>query len=115
MNEVRRNGHLFGLVFLFNGAFVSVFGPGEGYNWQHPGVVQLTFLAFIVGEFIGFIAYFFTQERYYQRAIKKAGQSVPEARMASGVVGCWCVEGAENKGASTDICLFVVGCLLFYS
>ncbi|UZJ55728.1 hypothetical protein CBS101457_005048 [Exobasidium rhododendri] len=82
------NGLLFGLIFLFNEAFVAVFGPGEGYNWQHPGVVQLTFLALVVGEVIGYLLYPFTQERYYQKAIKKAGQSVPEARMASGVVGC---------------------------
>lgn len=83
------NGLLFGLIFLFNDAFVTVFGPGEGYNWQHPGVVQLTFAAFIVGEAIGLCLYPYTQEAYYQRATRKAGQSVPEARMMSGTVGCW--------------------------
>jgi MFS family permease len=82
------NGLLYGLIFLFNDAFSFVFGPGDGYNWQHPGVVQLTFLAFVVGETIGFLIYPFTQEKYYQRAIKKAGQSVPEARMVSGTFGC---------------------------
>lgn len=82
------NGLLYGLIFLFNDAFVVVFGPGKGYNWQHVGVVQLTFSAFIIGEFIGFLIYPYTQERYYQYAIRKAGQSVPEARMASGLVGC---------------------------
>lgn len=84
-----RNGVLYGLIFLFNDAFVAVFGPGDGYNWQSPGLVQLTFLALIVGELIGYIIYPYTQERYYQNAIKKAGQSVPEARMASGIFGCW--------------------------
>jgi uncharacterized membrane-anchored protein YhcB (DUF1043 family) len=52
-------------------------------------VVQLTFIALVVGEVIGFLLYPYTQERYYQKVIKKAGQSVPEARMASGVFGCW--------------------------
>lgn len=80
---------MYGLVFLFNDAFVTVFGPGEGYNWQHPGVVQLTFLSFIVGETIAFCIYPFTQEAYYQRVKNRERQSVPEARMASGVVGCW--------------------------
>jgi hypothetical protein len=82
------NGLLFGLIYLFNDAFVAVFGPGDGYNWQHPGVVQLSFLAPLIGETIGFAVYFFTQEKYYQRAIRKAGQSVPEARMVSGTFGC---------------------------
>lgn len=84
-----RNGLLYGLVFLFNDAFVFVFGPGEGYDWQHPGVVQLTFIALVVGEVLAFLLFPFTQEVYYQRTIKRAGQSIPEARMASGVFGCW--------------------------
>ena len=82
------NGLLYGLIFLFNDAFAGIFGPGDGYNWQHPGLVQLTFGALVVGEVLGFLIYPYTQERYYQYAIRKAGQSVPEARMASGTVGC---------------------------
>ncbi|PWN43247.1 MFS general substrate transporter [Ceraceosorus guamensis] len=82
------NGLLYGLIFLFNDAFTIVFGPGDGYNIQHSGLVELTFVAFIIGEALGLALYPWTQERFYQRAIKKAGQSVPEARMAGGTIGC---------------------------
>lgn len=93
------NGLLYGLIFLFNTAMVMVFGPDNGgYAWKHPGVVQLTFLAFIVGEAIGLCLFPFTQERYYQRKVKRAGASVPEARMASGTIGC---------------CLLPIGLFLF--
>lgn len=82
------NGLLYGLIFLFNDAFNSVFGPESEYAFKHSGVLQITFVSFVIGEFIGFGFYFFTQEPFYQRKIKQAGQSVPEARMASGTIGC---------------------------
>ncbi|KAF2173759.1 hypothetical protein M409DRAFT_62035 [Zasmidium cellare ATCC 36951] len=71
------NGYLYGLSFLFNGAFSLVFGP-KGYGFSTIGV-GLTFLGLIIGVCIGPVVNIW-QERYYQRRIRQdLGQSVDTA------------------------------------
>lgn len=71
------NGYLYGLSFLFNGAFGLVFGP-KGYGFSTIGV-GLTFLGLIVGISIGPFTNLW-QERHYQRKIRPAQPpSVPES------------------------------------
>lgn len=61
------NGFLYGLSFLFNGAFTLVYGE-MGYGFDIRGV-GLAFLGLVVGISLGpFISIF--QERHYQKAIK---------------------------------------------
>ncbi|CAO1623447.1 unnamed protein product [Sympodiomycopsis kandeliae] len=82
------NGFLYGLIFLFNDAFVLIWGSdNHGYGFS-PGLTQLTFLSLIIGCVLGALVYPFTGERIYQARIRKAGQSVPEARMVMGCFGC---------------------------
>ena len=78
------NGYLYGLSFLFNGAFSLVFGPGgHGFEISHVG---LCFLGIIVGISFGPITNLW-QERYYQRRIAAmSGKNVPEARVQMGKV-----------------------------
>ncbi|KAF2107733.1 polyamine transporter [Lophiotrema nucula] len=77
------NGYLYGLSFLFNGAFHIIFGPtGYGYNTIGVG---LSFLGICVGITIGLFTNIH-QERYYQRRIAESqrredAQDVPEARV----------------------------------
>lgn len=73
------NGYLYGLSFLFNGAFSLVFGPkGHGFKVQGVG---LSFLGIVVGISIGPITNLW-QERYYQRRIAAMDwKNVPEARV----------------------------------
>ncbi|KAF2829971.1 MFS general substrate transporter [Ophiobolus disseminans] len=73
------NGFLYGLSFLFNGAFYLIFGPtGYGYNTKEIGIC---FLGIVFGITFGLVTNIF-QERYYQRQVAKAGQrDVPEARV----------------------------------
>ena len=76
------NGYLYGLSFLFNGAFSLVFGMG-GHGFDVLGV-GLTFLGIVAGISIGPITNVW-QERYYQRRIAQAnGRNVPEARVQLG-------------------------------
>ena len=98
------NGYLYGLSFLFNDAFVIVFGKkGYGFNTIETG---LTFLGLVVGVSLGpFINLW--QERYYQRRIQieeqprgntdipietvgkekqLRAQNIPEARVQLGMV-----------------------------
>lgn len=76
------NGYLYGLSFLFNGAFSLVFGMG-GHGFDVLGV-GLTFLGIVVGISIGPITNIW-QERYYQRRIAQVGgKNVPEARVQLG-------------------------------
>ena len=73
------NGYLYGLSFLFNGAFSLVFGP-EGHGFKVSGV-GLCFLGIVIGISIGPITNVW-QERYYQSRIAALnGRNVPEARV----------------------------------
>lgn len=60
------NGFLYGLSFMFNGAFGLVFGK-EGYGFDTAGV-GLCFLGLVVGISLGPIAGIW-QERYYQNQV----------------------------------------------
>ncbi|OCF36230.1 polyamine transporter [Kwoniella heveanensis BCC8398] len=74
------NGFAFGMIFLSNEAFPLVFGGGNGgHGWTHSGVVNLTFLAYVVGAFLGF-ALTPLQDAKYQAACRRRGFSDPEAR-----------------------------------
>lgn len=78
------NGYLYGLSFLFNGAFGLVFGP-EGHGFEVHSV-GLSFLGIVVGISIGPITNIW-QERYYQRKVAEmGGKNVPEARVQIGKV-----------------------------
>ncbi|KAF2091938.1 MFS multidrug transporter-like protein [Saccharata proteae CBS 121410] len=73
------NGYLYGLSFLFNGAFSLVFGP-EGHGFDIIGV-GLCFLGITVGITLGPLTNLW-QERYYQRRVAAAGgKNIPEARV----------------------------------
>jgi MFS family permease len=63
------NGFLYGISFLFNGAFGLVFGA-KGYGFNKIGV-GLAFLGLVVGISLGPIINIF-QERYYQKRIRAA-------------------------------------------
>ncbi|KAI5367577.1 putative major facilitator superfamily, MFS transporter superfamily [Septoria linicola] len=60
------NGFLYGLSFMFNGAFGLVFGE-QGYGFTTQGV-GLCFLGLVIGISLGPVAGVW-QERYYQRQI----------------------------------------------
>ncbi|KAF2848801.1 MFS multidrug transporter-like protein [Plenodomus tracheiphilus IPT5] len=73
------NGFLYGLSFLFNGAFHMIFGP-SGYGFDTIGV-GISFLGIVVGISLGLFTNVF-QERHYQRQVAKSGgRDVPEARV----------------------------------
>jgi MFS family permease len=73
------NGFLYGLSFLFNGAFYMIFGP-KGYGFNTIGV-GVCFLGIVVGISFGLVSNVL-QERYYQRRVAQAGyRDVPEARV----------------------------------
>ncbi|KAF2713444.1 MFS general substrate transporter [Pleomassaria siparia CBS 279.74] len=73
------NGYLYGLSFLFNGAFHIIFGPG-GYGFDITGV-GLSFLGIVAGICLGLLTNIY-QERYFQRQVSRArGHDVPEARI----------------------------------
>ena len=78
------NGYLYGLSFLFNGAFSLVFGKdGHGFNIVGVG---LCFLGIVVGISFGPVTNLW-QENYYQRRIAAAGgRNMPEARVQLGKV-----------------------------
>jgi MFS family permease len=76
------NGFLYGLSFLFNGAFHMIFGP-KGYGFDTIGV-GISFLGIVIGITAGLVTNIF-QERYYQRRVAQAGgRDVPEARVHHG-------------------------------
>ena len=78
------NGYLYGLSFLFNGAFSLVFGTG-GHGFGTVGV-GLCFLGIVVGISFGPFTNIW-QEKYYQRRIAAmGGRNVPEARVQLGKV-----------------------------
>lgn len=71
-------GFIYGTVFLFNEAFLLVFGNVHGFNL---GEVGLTFSGLCIGSLVGTLIYPL-QERYYRQAVaKNDGKSLPEARM----------------------------------
>ncbi|KAI5448908.1 hypothetical protein NCC49_006024 [Naganishia albida] len=74
------NGFAYGMIFLSNEAFPLVFGTGNnGHNWTHSGVVNLTFLAYVVGGFLGFLSQPL-QEHAYHRISRRLGYPSPEGR-----------------------------------
>jgi MFS family permease len=73
------NCFLYGLSFLFNGAFHMIFGP-NGYGFDTSGV-GISFLGIVIGITLGLVTNIY-QERYYQRRVIQAGgRDVPEARV----------------------------------
>jgi MFS family permease len=73
------NGFLYGLSFLFNGAFHMIFGP-KGYGFDTIGV-GICFLGIVFGITSALATNVF-QERYYQRRVAQAGnRDAPEARV----------------------------------
>jgi MFS family permease len=73
------NGFLYGLSFLFNGAFHNIFGP-DGYGYDVVGV-GLSFLGIVAGITVGLLTNVY-QERYYQRQVaRSAHRDAPEARI----------------------------------
>ncbi|KAF1962798.1 MFS general substrate transporter [Byssothecium circinans] len=73
------NGYLYGLSFLFNGAFHMIFGP-NGYGYDTIGI-GLSFLGIVAGITLGLVTNTY-QERHYQRQVALAGhRDVPEARV----------------------------------
>lgn len=75
------NGYLYGLSFLFNTAFVLVFGQGHGFDIIGVGIC---FLGICVGISLGPVTNIW-QEKYYQRKVHESGgKNVPEARVQMG-------------------------------
>ncbi|KAF4534551.1 MFS multidrug transporter [Lasiodiplodia theobromae] len=75
------NGYLYGLSFLFNTAFVLVFGQGHGFDTIGVGIC---FLGICVGISLGPVTNIW-QEKYYQRKVHESGgKNVPEARVQMG-------------------------------
>ena len=73
------NGYLYGLSFLYNGAFPLIFGP-KGHGFDTMGV-GLSFLGIMTGISFGPITNLW-QERYYRRRVAELkGKNVPEARV----------------------------------
>jgi hypothetical protein len=77
------NGYLYGLSFLFNSAFVIVFGSeGHGFDTIEVG---LCFLGLIAGISIGPITNAIFQEPHFQRELRKNDfRNVPEGRVRMG-------------------------------
>ncbi|KAE9993962.1 hypothetical protein EG327_002296 [Venturia inaequalis] len=73
------NGYLYGLSFLFNGAFALVFGA-KGHGFDTIGV-GFCFLGIAAGITIGPVTNLW-QERYFQKRVaQNGGQADPEARV----------------------------------
>lgn len=97
------NGYLFGLTFLFDGAFGFGFGEmGPGFNT------------------IGFITNIW-QERYYLRRVNETGgKNIPEARLQMSMVGAGgefvvCVSGRQTIDGDSASGVFILVCLTTYT
>lgn len=79
------NGYLYGLSFLFNGAFNIVFGP-QGHGFGTIGV-GLAFLGIAIGISIGPITNALFQEPYFQRKLRENNfKNSPEGRVMLGKI-----------------------------
>lgn len=105
------NGYLYGLSFLFNGAFALVFGEGHGFNTMQVG---LSFLGIVFGISCGPITNIW-QERYYRRRVRETGgKNIPEARVQMGkvaAVGESALPSIRDHLPSTDSFLQSFPCL----
>lgn len=72
------NGYLYGLSFLFNTAFVLVFGQGHGFDTIGVGVC---FLGLVVGISLGPVANIWQEKHYQKRVEESGGKNIPEARV----------------------------------
>lgn len=77
------NGYLYGLSFLFNGAFSLVFGE-HGYGFSTIGV-GLCFLGLVIGITLGPVVNIW-QERHYQKAIHAHEREPEEVGSNNGAV-----------------------------
>lgn len=78
------NGYLYGLSFLFNGAFSVVFGPsGHGLDTLQVG---LCFLGIIVGISCGPFTNIWQEKHFQHRRMQNGQRNVPEARVQLGKV-----------------------------
>jgi MFS family permease len=77
------NGYLYGLSFLFNGAFRMVFGEGHGFSTVGVGCA---FLGIAFGISLGPFTNLW-QERYYRKCHAESNsKAVPEARLQLAMV-----------------------------
>ncbi|USW50547.1 Putative major facilitator superfamily, MFS transporter superfamily [Septoria linicola] len=78
------NGYLYGISFLFNGAFNLVFGKmGHGLDVLQVG---LCFLGILGGITIGPISNIFQEKFYQRRRLQADGKNIPEARLRMGQI-----------------------------
>lgn len=80
------NGYLFGIAFLFNGAFTIVFSDSYGFNIVQTGLANF---GVCVGALLGPVTHIW-QEKYYLRKATAADgtiKNVPEARIQLSMVG----------------------------
>lgn len=73
------NGFLYGLSFLFNGAFHMIFGP-KGYGFDTIGV-GICFIGIVIGISVGLISNVYQERHYQQQVAESAHRDVPEARV----------------------------------
>ena len=108
------NGYLYGLSFLFNGAFALVFGK-SGHGFSTVGV-GLCFLGIVAGLSCGPVTNLW-QERYYQRRIAAAGgRNIPEARVQLGKVAAVgkCIPSTNLRMANPELLREVFPISLFW-
>ncbi|KAI5357505.1 putative major facilitator superfamily, MFS transporter superfamily [Septoria linicola] len=78
------NGYLYGISFLFNGAFNLVFGKmGHGLDVLQVG---LCFLGILGGITIGPISNIFQEKFYQRRRLQTDGKNIPEAGLRMGQI-----------------------------